>query len=111
MNFLKKMGKNGSGKSTLLKILMGVYGDYGGDIYVNGIDLSKIDISSYRNRINVMFQNYIKYRSSIKENIFLGENVKEDKVSKYISSLGMDGLINDINSNPEYTRMYPCSRK
>lgn len=96
------MGKNGSGKSTLLKILMGIYGDYSGDIYVNGIDLSKIDISSYRNRLNVMFQNYIKYRSSIKENIFLGENVKEDKVSKYISSLGMDGLIDDINSNLGY---------
>ena len=96
------MGKNGSGKSTLLKILMGIYGDYGGDIYVNGIDFSKIDISSYRNCLNVMFQNYIKYRSSIKENIFLGEDVKKDKVSKYISSLGMDELIDDINSNLGY---------
>lgn len=96
------MGENGSGKSTLLKILMGIYGDYSGHIYVNGIDLSKIDISSYRNRLNVMFQNYIQYRSSIKENIFLGEDVEDDKVSKYISSLGMDELIDDINLNLGY---------
>lgn len=96
------MGENGSGKSTLLKILMGIYGDYSGDIYVNDIDLSDIYISSYRNRINVMFQNYIKYRLSIKENIFLGENVKDEEVSKYLSSLGMDGLIDDLNSNLGY---------
>lgn len=96
------MGENGSGKSTLLKILMGIYGDYGGHIYVNGNDFSEIDISSYRNRLNVMFQNYIKYRSSIKENIFLDKNAKDEEVSKYLSSLGMDGLIDDINSNLGY---------
>ena len=96
------MGENGSGKSTLLKILMGIYGDYGGHIYVNGIDFSEIDIFSYRNRLNVMFQNYIKYRSSIKENIFLDKNAKDEEVSKYLSSLGMDGLIDDINSNLGY---------
>lgn len=96
------MGENGSGKSTLLKILMGIYGDYSGHIYVNGIDFSKIDISSYRYRLNVMFQNYIKYRLSIKENIFLGEDVEDDKVSKYISSLGMDELIDYINLNLGY---------
>lgn len=85
-----------------LKILMGIYGDYCGHIYVNGIDFSEIDIFSYRNRINVMFQNYIKYRSSIKENIFLDKNAKDEEVSKYLSSLGMDGLIDDINSNLGY---------
>ena len=38
-DFAVLVGYNGSGKSTLIKIIMGIYSDYEGDIFVNDINL------------------------------------------------------------------------
>ena len=31
------MGENGAGKSTLMKVLAGLFNDYTGDIYIDGV--------------------------------------------------------------------------
>lgn len=41
------VGKNGSGKTTLAKLLMGLYDNYEGNIYVNGIELRSIHKEHY----------------------------------------------------------------
>lgn len=75
------MGYNGSGKSTLMKIVMGIYNDYEGKILVNNIDRKKVDLISYREKIGVLFQDYIKYETSIEDNIAYGN--LETKSEKY----------------------------
>lgn len=67
------MGSNGSGKSTLVKIIMGVYSDYSGNIFVNGYDLRRLNLTHYRQQVSSLFQNYIRYESSIEENIRYGD--------------------------------------
>ena len=71
------MGSNGSGKSTLIKIIMGVYDDYKGNVYVNGYNLKQLNLINYRQKISALFQNYIRYESNIEENIKYG-NICED---------------------------------
>ncbi len=75
------MGYNGSGKSTLMKIVMGIYNDYEGKILVNNVDRKKVDLISYREKIGVLFQDYIKYETSIEDNIAYGN--LETKSEKY----------------------------
>lgn len=70
--FTVLLGYNGSGKSTLIKVIMGIYSDYEGDIYINNINLKNINLEVYRTKVAVMFQNYIKYESSIRDNIRYG---------------------------------------
>lgn len=72
--FTVLLGYNGSGKSTLIKIIMGIYSDYEGEIYINNINLKDINLEVYRTKVAVMFQNYIKYESSIRDNIRYGNN-------------------------------------
>ncbi len=66
------LGRNGSGKTTLLKIILGFYDDYEGKILINGKDLKIIKKSDYINQISCMFQDYVKYEATLKENILLG---------------------------------------
>lgn len=75
-NFTVLMGYNGSGKSTLIKIISGIYSDYEGEIFVNDINLKNVELAKYRERVSVMFQNYIKYESTISDNVRYG-NLKE----------------------------------
>ena len=80
------MGNNGSGKTTLMKIIMGVYNDYTGNVLINGHNLRELNMTHYRNKVSVLFQNYIKYESSIEDNIRYG-NVNITKQSKYIKNI------------------------
>ena len=77
------IGTNGSGKSTLIKIIMGIYSDYEGEIYINKINLKDINLEVYRKKVAVMFQNYIKYESSIRDNIRYGDNRVENDRELY----------------------------
>lgn len=81
--FTVLLGYNGSGKSTLIKIIMGIYSDYGGEIYINKINLKDINLEVYRKKVAVMFQNYIKYESSIRDNIRYGDNRVENDRELY----------------------------
>lgn len=81
--FTVLLGYNGSGKSTLIKIIMGIYSDYEGEIYINKINLKDINLEVYRKKVAVMFQNYIKYESSIRDNIRYGDNRVENDRELY----------------------------
>ncbi|EHK9982106.1 ATP-binding cassette, subfamily B, bacterial NisT [Enterococcus sp. DIV2349] len=68
------VGKNGSGKSTLLKIILGFYNNFEGEMLINEIPFSDIDINSYRKCISAVFQDFAKYQFKINETISLSKN-------------------------------------
>lgn len=99
------MGYNGSGKSTLMKIIMGIYHDYEGEIYINGINLKNIDKVRYREKIGVLFQDYIKYETSIMENICYGNlrNINNmSKIDVLLSKVNLTEFIHKENNNLGY---------
>lgn len=90
------VGQNGSGKTTLIKLIMGFYDDYEGNIYINGIELKKIDQKSLIDKIATVFQDYVKYQATFRENISYGNmSVFEDDSVLYsiCEELGIKGLI------------------
>ncbi len=71
------IGENGSGKTTLTKLLLGLYDEYEGDILINDTDLKKTGIESYQKRIGTVFQDYVKYETSLRENVAFGDMSQE----------------------------------
>lgn len=95
------VGRNGSGKTTLLKIILGFYDDYEGEIFINGIELRKINKNSFRERISVVFQDFNKYELTLKENIGFGD-LKKIMDNNYIIQAMKDAYINErFLINPE----------
>ncbi|MCK8635996.1 ABC transporter ATP-binding protein/permease [Apilactobacillus kunkeei] len=74
------VGANGSGKSTIVKILTGLYKPTNGKYLINNIDSTKINKHSFHKRISVLFQNFVQYELSVRENIGFGDicNIKQD---------------------------------
>ena len=66
------VGENGAGKSTLVKLLLGLYEPTSGRILVEGVDLSEIAPAEWLQRIGVVFQDYIRYELTMRENIACG---------------------------------------
>ena len=66
------VGENGSGKTTLIKLLCRFYDPTEGSISIDGKDLKEMDAGSLRRGISVIFQDYVRYNLSARENIWLG---------------------------------------
>lgn len=90
------VGQNGSGKTTLIKLLMGFYEDYEGEILINDIELKEIDKKSLLSHIATLFQDFVKYETTFRENIAYG-NLKEmddcEKILEIAEKFGIKQLI------------------
>ncbi len=65
-------GLNGSGKTTIIKLICKLYKPSAGKIYYNGRNIQTIDNEDYYQKINAIFQDYIKYEMTVAENIGVG---------------------------------------
>lgn len=51
-------GENGSGKSTIIKLLLGLYGNYEGNIYFGELELRTLNKTALRSSCNLMLQDF-----------------------------------------------------
>ncbi len=70
-DFVGIVGSSGSGKSTLLKLLARFYDPIEGAIYIDGQDISRIDLYSLRSQIGLVPQDCLLFDGTILENIAL----------------------------------------
>ena len=75
------VGSSGSGKSTIISLICGFHTATTGQILVDGIDLSTIRLSSYREQLGVVLQETFLFDGSIRENIlFSRPNATEEQL-------------------------------
>lgn len=67
------VGLNGSGKSTIVKLLCRFYDPTEGIILIDGIDSREYDIAALRKCFGVMFQDFVRYSFSLRENVALSD--------------------------------------
>jgi ATP-binding cassette, subfamily B, bacterial len=67
------VGENGSGKTTLIKLLTNLYTPTSGRILLDGVDLRDWDLDVLRQRIGVIFQNFVQYQFTVGENVGVGD--------------------------------------
>ncbi len=70
---LALVGENGSGKTTLIKLLTRLYVPIEGRILLDGRDLNEWQLDTLRNRIGVIFQDFVRYQLKVGENIGVGD--------------------------------------
>jgi ATP-binding cassette subfamily B (MDR/TAP) protein 1 len=78
--YVALVGGSGCGKSTTIALLERFYNPLVGGIYVDGQEISSLNLNSYRNHIALVSQEPTLYQGTIRENILLGADRKEDDV-------------------------------
>lgn len=69
--FAGLVGQSGSGKSTLVKLLPRLYAPTKGEIYLDGYDLSKVNLLSLRRQLGMVPQEPVLFEGTIRDNITL----------------------------------------
>jgi subfamily B ATP-binding cassette protein MsbA len=67
------VGSTGSGKTTIIQLLSRFYNPSHGNITVDGIDISELEINSLRSQISFVDQNIKLFNDTVKGNIALGQ--------------------------------------
>lgn len=63
------VGSSGSGKSTIAGLAATFLNPKGGKVTIDGIDISTVNLSSYRSNLGVVLQDDFLYEGTIRENI------------------------------------------
>lgn len=66
---LAVVGQNGAGKTTLAKLLCRLYDPGAGSIEIDGTDLRDLDVDTWRTRVAAVFQDFIRFELSLRDNV------------------------------------------
>jgi ATP-binding cassette, subfamily B, bacterial len=66
------IGENGQGKTTVVKLITRLYDPTEGQILLDGIDLREYDLDDLHKEIGVIFQDFMRYEMTARENIAIG---------------------------------------
>lgn len=90
------VGLNGAGKTTLIKLLTRLYDPTQGQILLDGVDLRDYDLKSLHARFGVIFQDYVRYHFSVRDNIGFGQVDDMDdqaRIEQAASKGGADAVV------------------
>ena len=87
------VGSSGSGKSTIAGLAATFLNPKSGEVSVDGNDLSRVQLSSYRQNLGVVLQDEFLFEGTIRENIlFPRPNASEERLLKAVKA----GYVNEF---------------
>ncbi|APS37586.1 ABC transporter ATP-binding protein [Salegentibacter sp. T436] len=92
------VGENGAGKTTLIKLLLRFYEPTEGEILLDDIPVKEYNQSQYQQYFGVIFQDFVKFELTLRENIAMGE-IEEIGNQNRIDSAAQKSLANEVISD------------
>lgn len=96
---LALVGENGSGKSTLVRLMTGIYLPESGKVEVGGQDTAKTDIRSLCAHTSAVFQQYLRYQLTLRQNVGISQTdrpAEDEKVKAACEQAGLRLLDEEI---------------
>lgn len=75
------IGENGQGKTTVVKLLTRLYDPLEGQVLLDGVDLREYSLESLYREIGVIFQDFMRYEMTARENVAVGRIEEIDNLS------------------------------
>src|SRR4029077_1779434 len=66
------IGENGQGKTTIVKLMTRLYDPVEGQVLLDGVDLREYKLEDLYREIGVIFQDFMRYEMTARENIAVG---------------------------------------
>lgn len=109
------IGGDGSGKSSIVKILTGLYTVSSGNYSLGNIVTKELDRGELKSNLSVIFQDYINYNFSVKENVVISgqrENVDNNLYKKVCKVVELDEMKKrmDVEDSSILGKVFPSGK-
>lgn len=95
------VGENGAGKTTLVNLIMGLYSHYHGSIMLDGTDVRAYVKEQRRDYFQCLSQDYRIYAYSILENVCMGKEYSQEKVTDAVKQAGFTTKLEKLENGIE----------
>jgi ATP-binding cassette subfamily B protein len=92
------VGENGAGKSTLVKLLLRLYDPTAGSIRYGDVDIRDLDPAALRRRCSAVFQDYVRYQFTVRENVGVGDVDRLDDVDAVATAIDKAGAAGVVDT-------------
>jgi ATP-binding cassette subfamily B protein len=89
------IGENGEGKTTLVKLMTRLYDPVEGQVLLDGVDLREYDLEDLYREIGVIFQDFMRYEMTARENVAIGRIDQVDNLS-LLKSAAAQSMANEV---------------
>ncbi len=86
------VGSSGSGKSSLVRVLCGLFQITAGDYVIGDFSVRELSRGQLKNKIAVIFQDFVRYNFSLKRNILIANPSGEVNQSLYEKAKNISGM-------------------
>jgi ATP-binding cassette subfamily B protein len=91
------VGPSGSGKSTILKLLCGLYQPDSGQMLINHIPTTKLNLTAFKQQIGVVSQDAQLFSGSIRENLlFVSPQAMDEDINTVIQQASLGVFITEL---------------
>lgn len=105
---LALVGENGSGKSTLAKVLAGLLPPTTGAVTWDGVDLRALEVASVREQVAVVFQDFVRWEMTARDNVALGrvgrgdhgDQEADERSARVAGAVSQVGLARELDALP-----------
>lgn len=95
------VGENGAGKTTIVKLLLRFHDTTEGEVLINGVNIKNISLEEWHNNMGALFQDFIKYQFTFKENVYFGDLSKPKKVKFLKEAITQSGAYSFMGNLPK----------
>ena len=78
------VGESGSGKSTIIKLIMGLLKYEEGSILIDDVELSKLDLNSFYDKVSYVSQEAPIFDGTLRENLVFDKDVSDDEILRVL---------------------------
>lgn len=100
------VGENGSGKTTLIKLLLGLYKQYDGDIFLGERNARTMSAEAIHRLFAPVFQDFRLLAFTLKNNVTCFAEASDMQIEETLTRVGMGGFYHTFGPNVYLTRSF-----
>jgi len=90
------VGRTGAGKSSILVTLFRIVPELrGGAIFIDGVDISHVDLKTLRSRLAIIPQDPVLYTGSLRTNVDPGKRYSDRELWECLGQCGMESAVRE----------------